>query len=66
MYCGSKEDCRAEMEKAAKLIQQGEIQITEGLNHAETYWQGDLACEYIKDFLNHHEAVWNKKISFGM
>lgn len=66
MYCGSKEDCRAEMERAAKLIQDGEIQIIEGFNHSETYWQGGLACEYIKDFLNRYEAVWNKKMSFGM
>ena len=51
MYCGSKEQYRNEMEKAAHLIQHGEFKIIEGLDHAETYWSGEIVCGHIKEFL---------------
>jgi len=54
LFCGETEEYRSEMEEVAKLIQNGEIQIIKGLDHCETYWQGEKVCEYIKRFLSHY------------
>ena len=51
LFCGETDDYRVQMEESAKLISNGEIQIIDGLDHCETYWQGEKVCEYITGFL---------------
>lgn len=55
LYCGSTDEYRSKMENAAKLLKNGELKIMVGLDHCETYWQGEIVCKYIKDFLRRAE-----------